>query len=268
MNARMATGGALLAGLIAGFAVGRLSNSGIVPSSAGNPGHRPSLTSASVSSVDSTELSDPKAETKARRQDRPPSVPRVSLPLAVVVESLRNQQFRTSGFEGVIYRLPDALTLLGVRADEQETVIGVMKDIQKRILAEEKQHVKVSKVTKTELTLDQSGMLEPMKQIVADAQEGIRANLPQDLAGALIGAINWEEFYTGGPQAPVTTFRIERTPRGVFAQRKYQGGGTGMMLDPGRFPDDGTPISIREVYPDDRWAPFLGDHKLLPVDDM
>lgn len=166
-----------------------------------------------------------------------------------------------------IYGLPDALTLLGVSADEQETVVGVMNDIKQRILAEEKQRVKVSQVTETELILDQSGMLEPMKQIVADAQEGIRANLPQDLAGALIEAINWEEFYAGGPQAPVTTFRIERTPNGLVAQRNYQGGGMGFPLDSSHFPDDGTPISIRAAYGDDRWVPFLGDHKLLPVDD-
>jgi hypothetical protein len=126
--------------------------------------------------------------------------------------------------------------------------------------------LKVSKVTETELKLDQSGMLEPMKQIVADAQEGIRANLPQDLAGALIGAIDWERFYTRDLQAPVSTFRIERTPEGMMAQRSYQGGSVSFPLDPNQFLDDGTPIPIRKAYSDDRWVPFLGDHKLLPVD--
>jgi hypothetical protein len=211
---------------------------------------------------------DAASDTRERRSDRQPSGARVSLPLAVVLDSLRKTQFQQTGFENLSYHLPDALTLLGARADERESIVGLMKDIQKRILAEEKQRVKVSSVTETELVLDQSGMLEPMKQIVADAQAGIRANLPRDLAGALIGAIDWDQFYTGGPKAPVTTFRIERTPRGMYAQRKYQGGGMGMIVDTGRFPDDGTPIPLREVYPDDRWVPLVGDHKLVPVDDM
>lgn len=38
-------------------------------------------------------------------------------------------------------------------------------------------------------------------------------------------------------------------------------------FEPDRFPDHGTPISIWEAFCEDRWASFLGDYKLLPVDD-
>ena len=266
MNPRLAIGLALLAGLVAGFAAGRLSNSG---GSSPVPEVRRQLTDLPIEPTthSSTPPEAAPHSAKTPRPDRQPSGPRVSLPLSVVVESLREKQFQQKGFQSVIYNLPGALTLLGAREDEREAVVGMMNDIKKQILAEEKRCAKVTSVSETELVLDQRGMLEPMKQITKEAQEGIRAHLPKDIADSLIGAIEWDYFYTGGPKEPITTFRIERTPRGMFAQMSYQGGGTGFLLTPDRFPDNGTPISLRDAFFDDRWTPFLGDHKLLPVDD-
>jgi hypothetical protein len=136
MRPRFSIAMALLAGLGAGFAAGRFSNEGTAWPVVESSGHRASPAQVEVGG--SPELPDSKPETKSRRPDRPPPGPRVSLPLSVVVDSLRKQQFQSSGFEQVLFRLPDALTLLGARADEQEAVVGMMKDIQKQIQAEEK----------------------------------------------------------------------------------------------------------------------------------
>ena len=215
--------------------------------------------------ADGSGSAHPAAKTN-RPEAKSASVPRLSLPMDAVTESLRKTQFSTRGFEETINNLPAAMNLLGIERERQEAVKSLMKDIWSRILSEEKQRVKVSKVTDTEVVLDQSPMLETASRLAVEAQDGIRAELPRDLADALIGAIDWDHIYAED-QSALSTFRILRDCGRLVAMRTSGLEGSGKTLNDKLYPDDGTPISIGKALGQDRWAGFLGDYKLLPVDE-
>ena len=266
---------ALVIGLLAGFAGGRLARQDPALSpdgavAAGSPGKSRAAASGEAVSGASSASTGParRGETGSKTspaERQAAAVPRVSLPLKSVVESLGNAQFGSVNFESLRYRLGDALNLLGVDKAGQEAVIALQKDIETRMKAEEKQRVKVKEVTETAVVLDHSGMLEPASRMATEMQEGIRANLPPDLAQAMIEAVHWENFYMPADQEPVSTFSVVRQTDGLWGQWNYPGGGSGTSTDK-RFPDDGTPIPIGEILRDDRWAALLKGHKLLPVD--
>jgi len=276
-NLILSAGAALGIGLLAGFAGGRLMRAEpAVPKEAALPKGSSHSSTPAAASGGSAEIPAADGDTPRRRADnnaksttgerKPAGVPRVSVPLRSVVESLQKAQFQNSNFESMGRELRDAMNLLGVDKTGQDAVAALMKDINARMLAEEKQHVKVKEVSATKIALDHSGMIEPAKRLANEMQEGIRANLPQDLAQAMIESIQWDSFYMPADQPPVSSFSIVRSEGQLFARWSYPYGSRGMGIGD-RFPDNGTPIPIRETYGDDRWASFLEGHKLVPVDE-
>lgn len=199
--------------------------------------------------------------------------PRISVPVSSVVKTLQDAEprqlpgFSLRGFEDLSRCMPKALAFIGIAHESQPPVIRLFWDIEQRMLAEEKQRLKVSKATDTEIVIDHSAMLEPAKQFANEARQGLIDHLPPEFAEALIQAIDWDGFYMQGDGAPLTTFQIVRGKHGLMARRSFPKGSTAIVLKSDRYKDDGSLIAAKEVYGDARWKGHLGDRKLLPVDD-
>lgn len=269
MKPRFILGLALGIGLLAGFVLGSAPSAG--ESQAG--GHEASAkTAESLSRPAEANADSPRRDdAKTQRPPRKPAEARVSIPIGSVVESLRKNQFQIPHFESLMWQMPQALMLLGVDEEQQQAVAALMKDIRAQIIAAEKQHVKVSTAADGKVVFDQSAMVEPSKEIIVKFQDGLRSNLPADVAGALIEAIEWDRFYEGGTDDLSSSIQITRTPRGLMALLSTQGFGTRQTLPPDKYPDDGTPIPLQQIYAGttggDRWVALLGDMKLLPTDE-
>ncbi|WP_367871257.1 hypothetical protein [Luteolibacter sp. Populi] len=160
--------------------------------------------------------------------------------------------------------MTNALTLMGVGDRERNDVMAVMSKATAEMLKAEKLHVKVARADESGILLDQSGMEDPSKHISEEAKAGLRSSLAPEIAEALIGSINWENFYFRSPTKEIL-FLITRNANGLAATTEVGGSGAGRGLGAGDYPDNGVPIPASEVF-EPRWAELLGERKLLPVD--
>jgi len=255
----------LLGTAAGGFAIGRISaTSPLAPA----PGPEASIHQSPLKSEASAEhVTEAAAATrrKERSGERSPSrEPRVSVPLASISAILKESQFSYCDFNDINRKMPDALIMLGASPKEKEAALAVMTGVHDAMIAAEKDHLKVSKSDSSGVTLDMTGMAEPSLQIAEKARQGLRDTLPADVAETLIGSIDWNRFYFQGTSTE-TSFKISRNANGSLSATTVTGSRShGSGLKPEEYPDDGTPIPAEAVF-DKRWAPFLEDALLLPV---
>lgn len=201
-----------------------------------------------------------------RSKTAPADDPRVSVPLHSVAQILKEKQFAYSDFEGLDRQMADALTLLGVSAQDKAAITSYMKTMYAEVLSEEKKHVKVSKADAGRVTLDLSGMAGPSERIAARTKEAFRESLPSDAAETLIASIDWDKFYFRG-EASEVSFRVTRNVNGSLMATTATGWGThGSGLNSKEYPDDGTPIPAAKIF-EPRWQQHLGEMKLPPVNE-
>ena len=201
-------------------------------------------------------------QTRARDRgpDKKPKEPRVSIPLKTVTDLMKG--LTASDFYHLEDSVERALALLGATETEQENIKKVIQTSKSELLAAEKTHVKLGKVSSDSIQMDMSGMRGAGEEIAGRTRDGIRAALPADLAEALNSTINWEEYY------PVDNSRLEIT-RGpgkrLIAMEHSRNSSTGRSLEAG-FQDDGTPLPAEQIF-EDRWKPFLKGVTILPKDE-
>lgn len=219
--------------------------------------------SSETMSCDPTPAS--RTRTGIRDEKKKPTEPRISIPLKIIAEVLK-EQHGLSGFKYMSYRMEKSLPLLGVSDQEKQEVLALLKQAESEIYAAEKQQLKVIQSDDTQIRLDNSSMGPASNAIAERIQNGIRSTLSTDLAEILISSVKWDEFYpTDAKSYP--TLNITRSTSGkMMAWAHESSGGTGHQVDL-KFADDGTPIPADEVFPDDRWKPFLKGLTLLPQNE-
>ena len=192
--------------------------------------------------------------------------PRVSVPLKSVVKVLKDGQLSYADFERLTREIDNAMTLLGVSAQDAASVSAYMKAMHAEILREEKTHVKVGRVDQGHITLDVSAMAEPSAAIAERTRQVFRESLAPEVAEALIMSIDWDKFYFRGDSREVS-FRVNRSASGTLMATTATGWGTlGSGLSAEEYPDNGTPIPAAKVF-DARWSQHLKDLTLLPVNE-
>ncbi len=261
----------IVVALLAGFALGRVGRDPASGTKAG--GASKSIPDSGGSSsldrpaMDPGERDSPGASRP--RRDRPAEVarnkssePRVSIPLKTVAGLLKDE-LSYSDFIVLGRKMEPALVMLGASEQEKKDVMAAINKNQAALLAEEKTHVKVASSDGSKITLDLSGMEEPARRIAGQLQEDLRAALPEDIAGALIGSMDFNRYYFSG-EARETSFRITRGDSGgLMATQATGGGSNGMGINPKEHADDGAPIPAAAVF-DKRWSTWLEGVELTP----
>ncbi|RYD20064.1 MAG: hypothetical protein EOP88_16525 [Verrucomicrobiaceae bacterium] len=190
------------------------------------------------------------------------SGPRMSIPLTTISEVIRQQQVSTS-FNWLDFGVEKSLTLLGATEEEKKDVLDHLSRLEAEILEEEKKHLKMIQTDPTEIRVDNRSMEEFARAITRQAQDGIRARLPGDMAEVLVTSIDWDKYYPTDDKS-IPSLTIVRNQEGKLqAWIRTEAGGGAFNLD-SKYPDDGTPIPADEIFPEGRWKPFLKGLTLLP----
>ena len=185
----------------------------------------------------------------------------------MIAGMIRGEKIRYShDFQEFQHEMEQSLTLLGTSEREKNDVLALLKKTESEIHAEEKKRLKAVQTDDTEIRLDNRAMEAFSKSIAPKIQEGIRASLPADLADVLISSSHWDQLYPTG-EASFPTFTIARGLQGGMTAKVQQAStGSGRSLDLGIL-NGNTPIPADQVFPDERWKPFLKGLTLLPKDD-
>lgn len=198
----------------------------------------------------------------AERDERKQSGPRMSIPLATISEVIRQQQVSTS-FNWLDFGVEKSLTLLGASEEEKKDVLDHLRRLATEILEEEKKHLEIIQNDPTEIRVDNRSMEPFARAIIRQAQDGIRARLPGDMAEVLVTSIDWDKYYpTDDKSIPSLTVARDRHGK-LQAWIKTESGGSAFDMD-SKYLDDGTPIPADEIFPEGRWKPFLKGLTLLP----
>lgn len=198
--------------------------------------------------------------TRARERKEEPksSEPHISMPLKNVVQRLKPYG-RLSDLDD----LEKALVLLGATEMEQEQILKLVEASKSEVLAAEKTHTKLAKVSDDLITFDTSGVSGPALEIANRTKDGIRASLSADQAEVLISAIDWEQtFPTSGE--PITLSINRREEYGGILMMSQMQGSKGFSSGLGaEFVDDGRPLPAEKIF-GDQWKPFLNGVTILP----
>jgi hypothetical protein len=216
-----------------------------------------------------TTLSNQVRKRERKTDSKESNEPRVSIPLSVVAEDIRKRLHLegSSSIENLApYEMERILSSLGVAPEQKEAIHALIRQTQTEINAEEQKQLKAVQTSPSEIRLDKSAMAPFSKSITQRTQTGIRKNLPSDLAGALIAAINWEDFYPTDEKTNMT-FSIIHDFSGKLAARVQKDNWDDKRSDIPQFADDGTPIPADEIMIYDRWKPFLKGLTLLPQNE-
>jgi hypothetical protein len=196
---------------------------------------------------------------------RKPGESRISLPMNTVAAIMKKDKFQFASFQNLGKAMNDAMTMLGVADRDRAEVVAAIEKGGQEILEEEKSHVKVGKAEPAVITLDLSGMREPVQRITAGIRDSLFASLPADVAQTLADSVNWKGYYfSQGSEEAV--FTIQRNDEGeLMATVALGNDSTGSSLSNGPYPDDGTPIPAGKAFYSDRWNGFLDGLTLVPV---
>ena len=168
---------------------------------------------------------------KDRGDEEKSKEPRVSIPLKTMVEILKEKNFKNSSEFDIHYHIPKAFVMLGATEREQETIKELIETSKSEILAAEKIHLKLGKVTSNTIQMDMSGMRGPAEEIVERTKDRIRKSLPIELAEGLVTMIHWENYYPVDEKSFVR-LEVTRNLNGeLTAWEREGGGGSGRGID-------------------------------------
>jgi hypothetical protein len=259
-----------LLGFLLGIVVASVGKKVTEPSRSARQGisHRHASSGTLLNDVEENTASYQIRKRERKTDSKESNEPRVSIPISVVTEDIRKRLHLegNSSIENLVsHEMERILFSLGVAPEQKEAVHALIRQTQSEINAEEQKQLKAVQTSPSEIRLDKSAMAPFSKAITQRTQTGIRENLPPDLAEALIGAINWQDFYPTDEKTNMT-FSVIRDFYGKLAIRVQKYNWDDKRSDIPQFPDDGTPVPADEIMIYDRWKPFLKGLTLLPQD--
>ena len=192
---------------------------------------------------------------------------KISIPRHVIINELRDRHFNGKSFENLNQAMGTALTLLGIDEPGKLKIEEALQNTREDILAAEKDRLKIIKDDSTSIEIDTKGMKDAMPDIIAATQARINEALPSDASRTINESIDWEQFYCGDDY-PILKFGITRRHDGTLvAEARYPDMSLGIGLQPDRYPQNGSPILLDDLF-DDRWSHYLKGKSLVPVPEQ
>lgn len=255
--------------LAVGFFAGRNSTVGSFSNHSGpSEISFPGSSTASRSNQDETSTISWKRTRNPQRPEAKSSDPAsVMIPLDTISTVAKERLLFYQNFENIPAQLDDLLKLLGCSNDERLAVTNLMEATRQEILNQEQKRLKITRADRTGVTIDMSGMIDPIQQITSRTQAQFGKLLSPEIARALNDSIDWDNFYfRRGESKLETTFKITRGGENgqLAAVISTEKGWWRTTLESERYAEYNEQIPAALVF-GTRWAPYLEKITLVPA---
>lgn len=203
---------------------------------------------------------------------------RISIPLEEIAKILK-----ANARQAVVFspgnagydqkKVEEALLLLGATQAEREEILGIFDRSAEEIRKAETAHLRLSKVTPTEIELDTTQLRAPVAEILDRMKNQLGTALPDARGEALVNSVPWDLAYptqrrwTDSPDAPPEPYHLKI----VRYNEECLLGACGTSCSwnaspiPEKFKDNGEPIPVSEIF-GEAMKPFTQGVSLLPID--